>query len=410
MPNGHTLDFVYFDAGGGHRSAAIALQSVIASSGYEWQVRLVNLQEVLDSLDIFRKVTGIRLQDIYNLALAKGWTFGSTPLLRLMHGVIRAYQPAQIRLLKTYWQQESPDMVVSLVPNFNRALFRSLELALPGVPLVTVMTDLADYPPHFWIERQPQYLICGTQRAMEQAAAMGYGSSRLFRTSGMILRPQFYDPPDFDRVEERERLGLRPDLPVALVLFGGAGSNVMYEIAERLGNGLLELQLILICGRNTKLRERLKRLHSRNIILVEGFTKEIPHYMRLADFFIGKPGPGSISEAIQMKLPVIVERNAWTLPQERYNADWVLEQGVGVVLHNFRGIESAVRELLTGNHLTAMKAKIAALENRAVFEIPPILEKILGQKLSNAESPARRASDSGVPVHDGVADKGSSKS
>jgi 1,2-diacylglycerol 3-beta-galactosyltransferase len=217
-------------------------------------------------------------------------------------------------------------MVVSLVPNFNRALFRSLELALPGVPFVTVLTDLADCPPHFWIERQPQYLICGTQRAMEQAAAMGYGSSQVFRTSGMILRPQFYDAPDFDRVQERGRLGLRPDLPVALVLFGGQGSNVMYSIAERLGNSLLDLQLILICGRNAKLRERLKRLHSRNIILVEGFTKEIPRYMRLADFFIGKPGPGSISEAIQMKLPVIVERNAWTLPQERYNTDWVLSR------------------------------------------------------------------------------------
>lgn len=410
MPQAPILDFVYFDAGGGHRSAAIALQSVIASSGYEWQVRLVNLQEALDSLDIFRKVTGIRLQDLYNLALAKGWTFGSGPLLRLMHGVIRAYQPAQIRLLKAYWQQQRPNMVVSLVPNFNRALFRSLELSLSGVPLVTVMTDLADYPPHFWIERQPQYLICGTQRAMEQASAMGYGSSRVFRTSGMILRPQFYDAPDLDRLQERRRLGLRPDLPVALVLFGGEGSNVMYGIAEQLGNSSQNLQLILICGRNTKLQERLKRLHVRNTILIEGFTKEIPHYMRLADVFIGKPGPGSISEAIQMKLPVIVERNAWTLPQERYNADWILEQGVGTVLHNFRSIETAVGELLTGNHLEAMKEKIAALENRAVFEIPPILEKILGQRFSNAGSPARRASDSGVAIHDEVADKGSSRS
>ena len=60
---------------------------------------------------------------------------------------------------------------------------------------------------------------------------------------------------------------------------------------------------------------------------VEGFTKEVPRYMQLADYFIGKPGPGSISEAVAMRLPVIVERNAWTLPQERYNADWVRETG-----------------------------------------------------------------------------------
>ena len=68
--------------------------------------------------------------------------------------------------------------------------------------------------------------------------------------------------------------------------------------------------------------------------------------MQLADYFIGKPGPGSISEAVAMRLPVIVERNAWTLPQERYNAEWVREMGVGIVLPNFRGIARAVEELL----------------------------------------------------------------
>ena len=73
---------------------------------------------------------------------------------------------------------------------------------------------------------------------------------------------------------------------------------------------------------------------------VEGFTQEVPYYMYLSDFFIGKPGPGSISEAVAMKLPVIVEQpNAWTLPQERYNAEWVRERHAGMVVDNFRGIE-----------------------------------------------------------------------
>ena len=63
-----------------------------------------------------------------------------------------------------------------------------------------------------------------------------------------------------------------------------------------------------------------------------GFTQEIPYYMKLADFFIGKPGPGSISEALVMGLPVIVERNAWTMVQERFNTDWIAQNGFGVVL------------------------------------------------------------------------------
>jgi UDP-N-acetylglucosamine:LPS N-acetylglucosamine transferase len=371
------IDLIYFDAGGGHRSAALALQSVIAGQDRNWVIRLVNLQEVLDSLDVFRKVTGIRLEDVYNLALAKGWTLGSTYILPVMHGVIRVYHPAQVKLLTEYWKAQRPDMVVSVVPNFNRALFQSLEQALPGVPLVTILTDLADYPPHFWMEKQAQYLICGTERAAKQALAMGYSSASVFRTSGMILRPQFYNPPPVDQAAERRSLGLRPDLPTGLVLFGGEGSNVMLPIAERLGSSSLDLQLIMLCGRNTSLRARLNKLQTRNKIVTEGFTTEIPRYMQLADFFIGKPGPGSISESVQMNLPVIVERNSWTLPQERYNADWVLEQQVGIVLKNFREIEPAVRQLLSDGRLPRMKQRMAGLNNQAVFEIPPILEQIL---------------------------------
>src|SRR5579884_3140874 len=105
------MEFVYFDAGGGHRSAATALQSVIASQGYGWDVRLMNLQEVLDPLDIFRKITGIRLQDIYNLLLAKGWTLGSSYLLPAMQFVIRRYHRQQVELLRPFWQQRRPDLV-----------------------------------------------------------------------------------------------------------------------------------------------------------------------------------------------------------------------------------------------------------------------------------------------------------
>ena len=112
-------------------------------------------------------------------------------------------------------------------------------------------------------------------------------------------------------------------------------------------------------------------------MFVEGFTKQVPYYMRLADFFIGKPGPGSISEALAMKLPVIVERNAWTLPQERYNADWVVENGVGIVLPNFRGVRAAVADLLKPDNYERYRAAAERRNNRAVFEIPDILEKIL---------------------------------
>src|ERR1700686_4777028 len=116
------IHLVFFDAGGGHRAAANALAQAIASQQRPWDVRLINLQEVLDELDIFRKLTRVRLEDIYNLLLRKGWTLGSAQLLPFMHGVIRLYHSAQVRMLARFWSAEQPDLVVSLVPNFNRAL------------------------------------------------------------------------------------------------------------------------------------------------------------------------------------------------------------------------------------------------------------------------------------------------
>src|ERR1700721_710784 len=168
------IDFIYFDAGGGHRSAAVALQQVIAQQGRPWEIRMVNLQEHLDNLDIFRRVTGIRLQDYYNLLLKKGWTLGSAQLLQGLHLVIRLFHPSLVTLLRDLWQAGQPDMVVSLIPNFNRALKISLDAALPGTPLVTILTDIADYPPHFWIDRQRQYLVCGSARAVAQARQLGH--------------------------------------------------------------------------------------------------------------------------------------------------------------------------------------------------------------------------------------------
>jgi hypothetical protein len=373
------IDFMYFDAGGGHRSAATALKSVIEQQGRPWEVRLIQVQELMGSIDIFRKYLRINMEDVYNQLLARGWTLGSEYLVPMMHGLIRIYHPAQRRILTKHWQQNRPDLVVSVIPNFNRALYQGLQRAHPNVPLVTIITDLADWPPHFWMEKQDQYLICGTERAFEQAKKMGYDPAKVFLVSGMILRPIFYQPMEYDRAAEREKLGLQAELPTGVVLFGGAGSKVMLKIAERIGNSDVATQLIFICGRNEKLAARLRSMKLKNPIHVVGFTHEVPYFMHISDFMIGKPGPGSISEAMAMKLPVIVERNAWTLPQERYNAEWVEEKQVGIVLPGFDHIEEGVRQLLSGDTLQRYRANAEAMQNRAVFEIPEILDKIMAR-------------------------------
>jgi 1,2-diacylglycerol 3-beta-galactosyltransferase len=380
------IEFVFHDAGGGHRAAATALDMAIRAQQRPWDSQLIHLQDLLGPLDVLKNYFGIRIQDFYNSMLRTGWTLGSPQLLKVLQLIIRMNHRPAVRVLEAHWRETNPAMVVSFIPHFNRELGESFANVFPGRPFVTVLTDIADYPPHFWIERQPQYFICGSDRAVAQARSMGHPDDHIFRASGMILHPRFYDPPIENRVAERQRLGLRADVPTGLVLFGGHGSQAMLDIAERLEASNLDLQMIFVCGKNEKLADALRTKKSRVPRFVEGFTSRVSYYMQLADFFIGKPGPGSVSEALAMRLPVIVECNAWTLPQERYNADWILEKEVGVVLRNFRQIDEAVARLIERATLSRYRANAAAIENRAVFEIPGMLEQILDRTRSQTSA------------------------
>ncbi|HTS25142.1 MAG TPA: glycosyltransferase [Bryobacteraceae bacterium] len=374
------ITLIYIDSGGGHRAAANALREVIRKEERPWDVEMLSIQDLLDSIDFIRKSTGIPFQDIYNIMLRRGWTLGSAPLIRLMHLVIRLSHSSQVEVLGRHWSHDHPDLVVSLIPHYNRALKAALERAWPGTPFVTLLTDIADYPPHFWIERQDQYVICGSEHAAAQALELGIPQDRVLRTSGMILNPKFYEPLRVDRDAERRRLGLRADLPTGLVLFGGEGSTEMARIVRALNRANSGIQLILLCGKNQAVADELRGVEARIPIFIEGFTREVPYYMELADFFIGKPGPGSISEALAKRLPVIVHRNAWTMAHERYNAAWVEEQGVGLVVRSFSAeIAEAVRTLLAPENYGRFRQRAAEMGNSAVFEIPDLLEGILSK-------------------------------
>jgi len=379
------IHVIFHDAGGGHRNAAVALQTVIAQQQRPWQVELVQFQELTDRLDVLRQLTGIRIQEQYNKLLQNGWTLGAVYLLRILQFTIRVFHGPLVKLLEKFWRAKPADLLISVIPHFNREIAESWTKVYPGRPFVTIITDLADFPPHFWIESIPeQYVIAGTARAAEQARALGHDPRHICQTSGMILRPDFYAADDTDPLVIRGELGLKPDLPTAIVLFGGHGSKVMYEIAERLDAARVSVQLILICGRNEELAAKLRAKQWSMPVNVIGFTKEVHRLMRAADFLIGKPGPGSIAEAMVRQLPVLIECNAWTLPQERYNAEWVVEKQVGIVLNSFRDdVVSGVQQMLQPERLAKFKENVQALHNRAVFEIPEILSKLLAESATS---------------------------
>jgi 1,2-diacylglycerol 3-beta-galactosyltransferase len=363
------------DAGGGHRAAARALAAAAEEAGPPWRFRVESFQQILLSLDLLRRLTGLSLEDAYNLILRRRWNAAMVPLLRLMHGAIRVRRRALVRMLAAWLRERPrPAAVVSVMPNFNGVMRDAIRVAQPGVPLVVVLTDLADFPKHFWIEPGIDRVVVGSDEAREQAVSLGLPPDRVTRVSGMLMHPRFYrvgGPGARERL--RAELGFGPDDFTVTLLYGGKGSPEMGPLAERLLATDPGWKVIAVCGDNPGLLGRLAPLEAsaEGRLRSFGFTDRVAELMAASDVLATKPGPGSLSEAFHQRVPVVVVRNRHTIPQERFNTDFVARHGLGLVVRDWREIPPAVQRLhRDGAERARIRARLAALPpNRAVFEV-----------------------------------------
>lgn len=369
------------DAGGGHRAAANALLAASQEKDHPWQFRVANLQELLAPLDLWRRLTGRSIEDAYNLLLRRRWTSLMFPLLRILHAAIAVRRRALVRVLARALSERPPAAILSVVPNFNAVIRDAARQACPKAPVVVLLTDFADFPPHFWIEPGLDRVIVATDRAHVQARAAGLGDDRIARVSGMVLHPEFHagGGPEA-RLAIRRELGIPADAFVALLLFGGKGSPEMSPLARALLARTPAVHVIALCGSNPGLLAELEpaAAASGGRLVALGFTTRVAEYMAGADVLLAKPGPGTLAEAIAERLPVLVTRNRHTIPQERFNTEFVKEKGIGRVLPDWRDLPDAVAELQSQpDRLACMRARIAALpENRAVYEVVELLDAL----------------------------------
>lgn len=386
------INVVTGQGGSGHYAAYRALQAIARQRGLPWEFAATDMDEIIDSLTAQNEIQnayelfGISGHDLYNLMLKSGWTWMWPLKMRLNKFLVKLNYDVGCAFFEQHWQQQQPDLVVSVMPLYNKGLCESLKKANPNAPYVTVMTDLADYPPAFWLEPEADcHTVCATAKATAQGRSLGVDNSRLHEASGMVIHPKFYERIELDIPTERQKLGLDPHKLTGVVMFGGNGSSAMLEIAKRLEKFHPNLQLIFLCGRNEALADSLKQLSSQQQRFITTFTEEIPYYMQLSDFLIGKPGPGSLSEALVMNLPVITECNASTLIHERYNTEWLLEQQAGIVLKSFKKVDEAVAQWLDADTFERYRANATAVENNAIFEVMDLLEQILSEDQEERE-------------------------
>ncbi len=375
------------DAGGGHRATARALVAAAEARGSRVHLSMVNITDVLAPLDLVRRFTGLSLEGLYNEMVRRQYTRHLVPLLRIFQWIIRTTRRRLVRVVAADLRARRPALVLSLFPNFNAVLAEAVREACPGVAFHVLLTDFADFPPHFWLEPGLDGVLAATDRAVEQASGVGLEHASIRRTSGMVLHPRFYPrASSADRRRVREELGLGPDDQAVLVLFGGKGSPEIAPLCELLLREAPRAHVIAVCGDNPRLCTRVTRVAERagGRLHVLGFTDRVADLMGAADLLVTKPGPGSLAEAFHQQVPVVVCCNASTIPQERFNAQLVEMQGVGISVPHWRDMGRAAAVLLAEpGRLAVMRQHLRALpENVAVQEVLDFIEAETATALS----------------------------
>lgn len=380
--DGKRILVLYTDSGYGHVATARVLRDYLGAER-SWRIDVVDVyREILTGLDPFRMLTGMSGPDIYNeYALRRGHTRVLWPVIAAGSSVaIRLGSPFVVRQLSAYLRAQRPDMVISVMPLINAAVAASVRQLGGTIPFITIVTDFCEPMHAAWIQSAGQYVVCGTEKCREQARRFGLPSEQIIAANGLVLSPKFHAAAQTrtpaSTAAARAALGLTPDRLTGLMMFGGRGADRMFDFAAAIEANDLPVQMIYVCGTNREIADDIATLPARRPRHVIGFSDAIERYMAASDFFVGKPGPGAISEAMVMGLPMILEVGARLLAQERYNATWAQAIGAALSFRNAESLCAAITGLSDPERLAAMRRAIAQQPNSAIFDLPALLDGI----------------------------------
>ncbi|KAK4528919.1 hypothetical protein GAYE_SCF66G6867 [Galdieria yellowstonensis] len=363
---------LYGSGGGGHLASAQALFDLIKERHPEWQCFLWDVTEL----------AGISLSgSLYNFALE--WDL--LPFVGALYSVAKIFRPFMDPVfssrLRGRWRRlPKPDLVVSFVPFLNSAIINSL----PESHHITVMTDFTNTEAHPWLQDKRQTILCGTVTSIQQAIRKGYDVSHVKPISGMVVHPRFYKCCSMDISSlKRKLLGTCQERLTVLILIGAyppyyTTLQIISRFSSPSNHMLGELNVVCICGGNSRLYQELSRLKNsqsspfyRENLFLLGYTNQVAEYMRISNIIITKPGPGVVAESCVMKVPLIIlALNNQLMEQEADVSNWVIRHGIGRKVVFLDQLANVTRE-----EMSMWRENMSKLgENKAVFEVLRELE------------------------------------
>jgi 1,2-diacylglycerol 3-beta-galactosyltransferase len=334
------LVLLFSDTGGGHRSAA---EAIIEALDLEFPHKFTH-----EMVDFFLEYSPPPL----NLAgpvypawsrMDTLWKFSfdesdDSDRMRVLYSMFWPY----IRLALYKLLREHPcEIFVSVHPLINIPLLRAMRRKGIHKPYLIVVTDLISTHAA-WFASEATEIIIPTQQVTRNALRANVKPDQL-KVIGLPVADRFCRPVG-DKKVVKAKLGWRQDKPAILLVGGGEGMGPLEDISKEIDNSNLDAALVIITGRNKKLKLKLENMKWSMPVHIYGFVKEMPDFMRAADILLTKAGPGTISEALIAGLPIILYHRI--SGQEEGNVSYVIDEGAGIWAPEIKDIIETLKSWL----------------------------------------------------------------
>lgn len=354
-------------AGAGHVRAAEALVSAFNAKNVSAQ----HLEVLKYTTPLFRKV----YSDLYIELVNKrpgilGWVYDSLDRpwkfqkRRLALDLLNTGR--LIQLLK----KETPSLAVCTHFLPAEILVHLKKKKLIDMPIGITITDFDAHA--LWLFRDIDWYFVACEETKVCLEKLGISSESIFVT-GIPIDPIF--AVEKNKREARLYHNLKPDLLTILVSAGGFGVGSTESFIRSLDEVHHQIQIVVICGKNQKLKQSLENLRVRHPIKIVGFTTEMDSYMAASDLLLGKAGGLTSSEAFARGLVLVMVN---PVPgQEERNSDHFLEEDVAIRCNNLSALAYKINSLLTDKEkLQSMQQNVKRFGRpNAALEIVSIVLK-----------------------------------
>jgi len=315
--------FYFSDTGGGHRSAAEAIiEALEIEYGDSVTVEMVDVFKDYAS-GLFRRVPELYPEMVKARGLwsASFYATDGRPQVRMIMATIWPIARLEARKLV---RNHPADLIVTVHPIANAFALRALGRDRP--PFYTVATDLVTTHA-LWFDTRSDHIFVPTEAARERGLEVHMPADKI-EVVGLPVADRYCKPIGKNKRGPRKKLGWPLNKPIVLLVGGGDGMGPLARTAHAIDESGLDVGMVIVCGRNEKLKANLEAHAWENPTYVYGFRHDMPEFMRAADIIVTKAGPGTIAEALNANLPIILYSK---LPgQEDGNVTYVLETGTGV--------------------------------------------------------------------------------